>query len=123
MRYISLFTHVKKNNAAPTEAEMAAMGKLIEEGMKAGWLIATEGVQWGQEGVRVHKEPGDHGEITVVDGPFAEAKEVIGGYALMRAGSKAEVVELCRRFLKVAGQGTCEVHELFEPVPGGQLPG
>jgi len=112
MRYISIFTHEKKNNVAPTEAEMAAMGKLIEDGMKSGWLIATEGVSFGQQGVRVHK-PGD-GDVVVTDGPFTEAKEVIGGYALMRAGSKAEVIELCRRFLKVVGQGTCEVYELFE---------
>ncbi|HET6283971.1 MAG TPA: YciI family protein [Polyangia bacterium] len=112
MRYISLFTHEKKNNVPPTEAEMAAMGKLIEDGMKTGWLIATEGVQFGQEGVRIHKAAG--GDTTVTDGPFTEAKEVIGGYALMRAGSKAEVVELCRKFLNAVGQGTCEVHELFE---------
>jgi hypothetical protein len=117
MRYISLFTHEKKNNVGPTEAEMATMGKLIEDGMKAGWLIATEGVQFGHEGVRVHKEGG--GDITVTDGPFTEAKEVIGGYALLRASSKAEVVELCRKFLNVVGQGTCEVHELFEPPAAG----
>jgi hypothetical protein len=118
MRYISLFTHEKKNNVAPTAAEMAAMGQLIEEGMKAGWLIATEGVQFGQEGVRIHKDEG--GEITVTDGPFTEAKEVIGGYAIMRASSKAEVVGLCRKFLNAVGQGTCEIHELFEePAAGG----
>src|SRR3954452_25084203 len=112
MRYISLFTHERKHNVPPTEAEMATMGKLIEEGMKAGWLIATEGVQFGHEGVRIHKAAG--GEVTVIDGPFAEAKEVVGGYALMRASSKAEVIELCRKFLNVVGQGTCEVHELFD---------
>ena len=114
MKYISIFTH-QKNDAPPTQAEMDTMGKLIEDGMKAGWLIATEGVQFGEAGVRVHKEAA--GEITVTDGPFAEAKELIGGYAIMRAGSKAEVVELCRKFLKVVGQGTCEVHQLFE-MPG-----
>jgi hypothetical protein len=117
MRYISLFTHEKKNDVPPTEAEMAAMGKLIEDGMKAGWLIATEGVQFGGAGVRVHKEEG--GDISVTDGPFTESKEVIGGYALLRANSKAEVVELCRKFLKVVGQGTCEVHELFEQAAMG----
>jgi hypothetical protein len=120
MRYISIFTHEKKNNVPPTEAEMAAMGKLIEDGMKKGWLIATEGVSFGNEGLRVHKPEG--GDVIVTDGPFTEAKEVIGGYALMRAGSKAEVVELCRNFLKVVGQGTCEVYELFEapPHPAGR---
>jgi hypothetical protein len=118
MRYISIFTHEKKNDVPPTEAEMAAMGKLIQEGMTSGWLIATEGVHFGQAGVRVHKEQG--GEVIVTDGPFTEAKEVIGGYALMRAGSKAEVVELCRKFLKVVGQGTCEVHELYEEPAASQ---
>ena len=112
MRYISIFTHQAKHNVPPTEAEMATMGKLVEEGMKAGWLIATEGVSFGQEGVRVHKPEG--GDVIVTDGPFTDAKEVIGGYALMRAGSKAEVVELCRQFLNVVGQGTCEVHQLYE---------
>jgi hypothetical protein len=83
--------------------------------MKEGWLIATEGVSFGQTGVRVHKSAG--GKVTVTDGPFTEAKEVIGGYALLKAKSKAEVVELTRRFLGVAGQGTCEIYALFE-MPG-----
>jgi hypothetical protein len=112
MRYISLFTHEPKHNVPPTDAEMATMGKLIEDGMKAGWLIATEGVQFGTEGVRVHKAT--NRDAVVTDGPFSEAKEVIGGYALLRAGSKAEAVDLCQKFLNVVGQGTCELHELFE---------
>ena len=111
MRFISIFTH-QPTNRAPTEAEMTNMGKLIEDAMKEGWLIATEGVSFGQTGVRVHKSTG--GNVTVTDGPFAEAKEVIGGYALLKARSKAEVVELARRFLDVAGQGTCEIYPLFE---------
>ena len=111
MKFISIFTH-EGTNRPPTEAEMASMGKLIEDGMKAGWLIATEGVSFGGVGVKVHRA--SSGEIRVTDGPFAEAKEVLGGYALMQAGSKAEVVELCRRFLGVVGQGTCEVHQLYE---------
>ena len=112
MRFISVFTH-EPVNRKPTEAEMAAMGKLVEEGMKAGWLIATEGVSFGGVAVKVHK-PAGRGEIIVTDGPFAEAKEVLGGYALMAASSKEEVIELTRKFLTVAGQGTCEIHQLFE---------
>ena len=110
MKFISIFTH-EPVNRGPTEAEMAAMGKLVEDGMKAGWLLATEGVSFGTTGVRVHRSGG---KITVTDGPFAEAKEVIGGYALLRAASKEEVVELTRRFLTVAGQGTCEIYPLYE---------
>jgi hypothetical protein len=114
MRFISIYTH-KSRNRPPTEAEIATMTKLVEEGMKAGWLIATEGVSFGEAGVRLHKEAGS--DVVVTDGPFAEAKEVIGGYALLKAASKAEVVELTRRFLNVTGEGSCEVHQLFE-MPG-----
>jgi hypothetical protein len=111
MRFISIFTH-EPNDRPPTDAEMATMGKLIEEGMKAGWLIATEGVNFGAPGVRVHKSAG--GKVTVTDGPFAETKEVIGGYALLKAASKDEVVDLTRRFLNAVGQGTCEIYQLYE---------
>ena len=116
MRFISIFTH-EPTNRPPTEAEMATMGKLIEEGMKAGWLIATEGVHSGAPEVRVHKSSG--GKVTVTDGPFAETKEAIGGYALLKAANMDEVVELTRRFLSVVGQGTCELHQLYE-MPTGE---
>jgi len=111
MRFISIFTH-EPTHRPPTEAEMRTMGKLIVEGMKAGWLIATEGVNFGATGVRVHKSAG--GNVTVTDGPFAETKEVIGGYALLKAANKDEVVELTRKFLSVVGQGTCEIYQLYE---------
>ncbi len=112
MRFISIFTHEPANNRPPSESEMAEMGKLIEEGMKAGWLLATEGVSFGGVSVRVHKNTA--GAITVTDGPFIETKEVLGGYALLKAANREEVVELTRNFLKVAGQGTCEIFQLYE---------
>jgi hypothetical protein len=111
MRFISIFTH-EPANRPPTDAEIATMGKLIEDGMKAGWLIATEGVNFGGAGVRVHKSTG--GKVTVTDGPFAETKEVLGGYALLKAATKEEVIELTRHFLSVVGQGTCEIYQLYE---------
>jgi hypothetical protein len=114
MRFISIFTH-EPTSRGPTEAEMARMGKLVEEAMKEGWLLATEGVHFGEHGLRVHKSSA--GKVTVTDGPFAEAKEVLGGYALVKAESKEKVIELTRRFLEVAGQGTCEIYQLFE-MPG-----
>lgn len=64
MRFISVFTH-EPTHRPPTEAEMAAMGKLIEEAMKEGWLISTEGVHFGATGVRVHKNAS--GKVTVTD--------------------------------------------------------
>ncbi|HJR71356.1 MAG TPA: YciI family protein [Gammaproteobacteria bacterium] len=111
MRFISIFTHEPRNQA-PTQAEMAAMGKLIEDAMKEGWLLSTEGVSFAAAGVRVHKSA--RGKVTVTDGPFTEAKEVIGGYALLQASSKEEIVKHTQRFLEVAGQGTCEIYPLYE---------
>jgi hypothetical protein len=116
MRYISLFTH-EGPSAPPTQEEMATMGKLVEEGTKAGWLIVTEGVHFGSQGTRVQAK---EGELSVVDGPFTESKEIIGGYAILNVKSKDEAVALSKKFLRVVGgNGTCELHQLFEMPAGG----
>jgi hypothetical protein len=126
MRFISVCT-LNPTNRLPTEAEMASMHKLIAEGMKAGWLLEIEGVHFGATGVRVHKAA--DGKITVTDGPFAETKEVLGGYALLNAASMDEAVEHTRRFLDHTGQetsegmweGTRETYQLYEmPTEEGQ---
>jgi hypothetical protein len=126
MRFISVMT-LNPTSRLPTEAEMASMQKLIVEGMKAGWLIECEGVTFGTTGVRVHKDA--RGKVTVTDGPFAETKEVLGGYALLSAASMEEAVEHTRRFLDHIGQetsegtweGTWETYQLFEmPTEEGQ---
>lgn len=111
MRFLSVFT-CESTNRLPTEAEMAAMGKLIGEGMQAGWLIECEGVMFGTTGVRAHKSTA--GEITVTDGPFSETKEVICGYALLNAPTKKDAVEHTRNFLEHVVQGTWETYQLFE---------
>jgi len=117
MRFISVMT-LNPTSRLPTEAEMASMHKLIAEGMKAGWLIECEGVTFGTTGVRVHKAA--DGKVTVTDGPFAETKEVLGGYALLNAARKEEAVEHTRRFLDHVGQGTWETYQLYE-MPTGEL--
>ena len=116
MRFISVCT-VTPTSRLPTEAEMASMHKLIVEGMKAGWLIECEGVTFGTTGVRVHKDAS--GKITVTDGPFAESKEVLGGYALLKAATKEEAVEHTRRFLDHVRKGTWETYQLYE-MPTGE---
>jgi len=87
------------------------MGKLIEDGMKAGYLLAVEGCMPSATGARVRFSGG---KVTVTDGPFAESKEVIGGLALLQANSKEEAIELVKQFLHVAGDGECELRQLFE---------
>lgn len=110
MRFLSIYKTAERHTP-PTADEMATMGKLIEEAMREGWLLATEGCLPSALGARVRRS-GDR--VTVSDGPFTESKEVVGGFALMEAASKAEAIELCRRFLAVAGEGECELRQLYE---------
>jgi hypothetical protein len=91
---------------------MADMGKLVEEMTRSGVLVSTAGLRPTAEGFRIRLSGG---KIRVTDGPFTEAKEVIGGYAILEAKSKAEAIELTKRFLQVHGDEwelECEVRPL-----------
>ncbi len=118
MRFLSIYKSVERNTP-PTQEEMAAMGKLVEEGMKAGWLLSTEGCLPTASGARVRSSDR---KVTVTDGPFTESKEVVGGFAILKANSKEEAVELAKDFLRHAGDGECELRQLCE-VPGEQSEG
>jgi hypothetical protein len=85
------------------------MGKLIDEWTKAGHLLGAEGCLPIVKGARVRR---DGEQLTVMDGPFAETKEVVDGFALLQAISKGEAIELLKVFLKVAGHGECKLREL-----------
>ena len=111
MRFLSIYKTVERNSP-PTPEEMTTMGKLIEEGMKAGWLLSTEGCLPTALGARVRRSSG---KVSVTDGPFTEAKEMVGGFAILKANSKEEAIELTRKFLQVAGEGECELRQLYEP--------
>jgi hypothetical protein len=110
MRYLSIYKTAERATP-PSQEAMARMGKLIEEGMKAGWLIATEGCLASAKGARVRKE---NGTVTVTDGPFTESKEVVGGFAILRANSKEEAVRLARDFLSAVPDGECELRQLYD---------
>jgi hypothetical protein len=90
----------------PTQDEIAKMGKFIEEMAKSGVLLATDGLQPSSKGARVRLSGG---KLTVTDGPFTETKELIAGFAIVQVKSKAEVIELAGRFLKLAGDGESEI--------------
>ena len=116
MRFLSMIRIDETAGQVPSEQLMADMGKLIEELTGTGQLVSTAGLRPTSEGVRVRLHRG--GRLAVIDGPFAETKEVIGGYAILEAQSKAEAVDLTRRFLKVHGTAwdvECEVRQLDGP--------
>ena len=110
MKFLSIYKS-QERDAPPSQEEMTRMGKLIEEGMKAGWLLSTEGCLPSALGARVRM---DNGKLSVTDGPFTEAKELVGGFAILQAKSKEEVIELTKGFLKAVGNGECEVRQLYE---------
>jgi hypothetical protein len=110
MKFLSIYKTAERN-APPSQEEMSKMGKLIEDGLKAGWLLATEGCLPSALGARVRLS----GEkLTVTDGPFTESKELVGGFAILRTNSKEEAIELAKQFLPVAGEGECEIRQLYE---------
>jgi hypothetical protein len=101
---------------APTEPpspEMyQRMGEFMEEATKAGVLLATGGVTPLSDAVRVRYADG---EFTVLDGPFAEAKELVGGWALMECRDQDEAIEWTKRFLSIAGPGESTIRQVFGP--------
>lgn len=119
MRFLSVYKTVE-TGLPPTQEEMSSMGKLIEEGMKAGYLLAVEGCLPSAMGARVSQS---NGKVVVTDGPFAETKEVIGGFAILKADSKEHAIELTKHFLGVAGDGECELRQLYEAGPMEQISG
>lgn len=110
MRFLSIYK-ARERGVPPTAEEMAHMGRLIEEGMRQGYLLATEGCMPSVTGARIRLA---NGTISVTDGPFTESKEVVGGFAILKANSKAEAVEMVKSFLQVVGEGECELRQIYE---------
>jgi hypothetical protein len=110
MRFLSIYKSTERG-VPPSQEEMARMGKLVEDGMKSGFLLATEGCLPSALGARVRMSGG---KVSVTDGPFTEAKEVVGGFAILRANSKEEALELVKNFLQVVGDGECELRQLYD---------
>ena len=112
MRFLSMVRIKENSGMVPSEKLMSDMGKLIEEMTKAGVLLSTAGLRPTSEGVRVRLS---RGKVSTVDGPFAETKEVIGGYAILEAKSMKEAIALTERFLEVHADEwdvECEVRPL-----------
>jgi hypothetical protein len=115
MRFISMIRLDENTGQVPSQRLMDDMTRLIDELRASGKLLDTGGLQATSQGrrVRLHK-----GKLSNLDGPFTEAKEVIGGYAILEAASLDEATELTHRFLQVHGDEwslECEVRQIQEP--------
>ena len=103
----------------PSEQLMTDMVALIRDMRAEGVLLDTAGLLLTAQGARIRSR---HGRITVTDGPFTEAKEVVGGYAMLQAGSLQDAIAHTRRFLAVHGDAwdiECEVRPVVEPPADG----
>jgi hypothetical protein len=109
VKFLRIYKTIEKGQPSPEE--MARMGKAIEEGLKAGFLLQVLGCMPSVNGARVRLSNGD---LWVTDGPFTESKEVVGGLAVLQANSKEEAIQLVKQFLSFAGDGECELRQLFE---------
>jgi hypothetical protein len=118
MRYMMFIKHTEDYRSADVPASLyEEMGKFIEETTKAGNFVSGAGLQPSSAGARVRLKGG---KITVMDGPFTETKEIVGGYAIMDAKSHDEALELARRFMQLhlkhwpAFEGECELRPFEE---------
>ena len=114
MRFMGLLKADASSEAgeAPSAELMARMGDFIEEITRAGVLLATDGLHPSSRGARVRVFGG---KVTVTDGPFTESKELVASYAIFEVKTKEDAIAWTARFLRVLGEGECEIRQIFEP--------
>jgi hypothetical protein len=116
MKYLMLIKHSESYRGDPIpQPLMDAMGEFVTENMKTGVLKDTAGLKPTAEGFRVRSS---RNRLSVTDGPFTEAKEIVGGYAMVEVASKEEAMKVARDFMELhrvhwpAFEGECEVRQL-----------
>jgi hypothetical protein len=115
MKFLMLIKHSESYRGDPIpQALMDAMGEFVTESMRSGVLKDTAGLKPTAEGFRVRSS---NNRLTVTDGPFTEAKEIVGGYGLLEVDTKEEL-KVARQFMELhrlhwpAFEGECEVRPL-----------
>jgi hypothetical protein len=122
MKYLTFIRHSESYRQLPPPAGLLeAMGKFVEKSLKDGTLVDTGGLLPSKDGLRVRLAKG---KITVTDGPFSESKEVIGGWAIIKAETRAEAIRIATEFMELHRkhwpefEGESEVRPMFEPGEG-----
>ena len=117
MRFLMTYQQ-DPNVAPPTPEKMAAIGAYTQKNIAAGVVVMTGGLVRPTHGTKVKSE---RGRFSVTDGPFAETKELIDGFAVIEVPSKEAAIAMAREFMQLAGDGTGEILQMFDP--GGPPPG
>jgi hypothetical protein len=109
MQFLIYGTGENPETSAPPSAEMMAeLGQFMQEAIKAGVIVATGGLQ--PKGTRVRLSGG---KLSVTDGPFIEAKELIAGFAVIEVESREAAIEWASRFRRILGDGESEIVQVF----------
>ena len=113
MKFLLTYTQ-NPNVPPPTPEQMAKIGEFTEKYVKSGVVVMTGGLVRPTRGIQIRCEAG---KVSVTDGPFAESKELIDGFALVEVGSRAEAIALASQFMQLAGDGAGEILQVFDPGP------
>jgi hypothetical protein len=113
MKYFSIYVPDPKTNAgAPTGKRKEELDKFIGESLHSGQLVMGGGfLSIAQHGVVMRRTNGD---IRIIDGPYAESKELLGGFAILEFASRDAAIDGARRFLQVVGDGECVTYQIME---------
>lgn len=122
MKYLCFIRHPERyRESGPPAALMEAMGRFVQQSMQEGTLVDTGGLLPSREGARVRLSGG---KITITDGPFIDAKEIIGGWAMLKTDSRAEAMRIATEFMELHRkywpefEGESEVRPMFDPGVG-----
>lgn len=118
MKFLSFIKMDEKyRDQGPPPALMDAMGKFVQESFQSGAVQDTGGLKPSSAATRMRVEKG---KLTITDGPFTEAKEVVGGWAILKANTRAEALENAKQFMELhrkhwpGWEGTSEIYEMEE---------
>jgi hypothetical protein len=114
LRYLLMFKADAHSEAGglPNQRQLTEMGDLMAEMVSNGMLLAGEGLRPSAHATRLRF---DRGKPTVIDGPFAETKEMIAGFIMMQASSREEALDWATRGMRIHGDGEAEVRRVFDP--------
>jgi hypothetical protein len=122
VKYLTFIRHAESfREAGPPAALMEAMGRFVQKCLGDGSLVDTGGLLPSKDGFRIRLTKGT---LSMTDGPFAETKEVIGGWAIIKADTTAEALRVAREFMELHRthwpefEGEAEVRPMFEPDMG-----
>jgi len=125
MKYLSFVRHSERfGDFPPPPGFMEAMGKFMEKSFKDGTLVDTGGLLPSKQGFRIRLAGG---KLTLTDGPFSESKEIIGGWAILKANSREEIVRIATEFMELHRKHwpeielESEVRPMFDPGQGPRV--